>query len=569
MSEDARLAKLEKEKSEDDRFEKFVGVLIASVTILAAVTAFYQTHASAESSRANRRAQEYSIAATTQRLSGSIQYSYDYQGAFQIWEEIDLQRTAAEQDNDQARAARFQKLRDHMVALSPLLNPPYFNGAGWPDTSQYEADLYVVSATKAGEHFAAQAALGNGWDGIASALVIQLTLLAVALALYGLSTTMGSWVKWMMLVVGSGLVLLCLGWLFLTLIWPLPDLPDSAIDAYAAGIGLSYQAKDDAAIEQFDKALAIKSDYANALYERGQSYFYKGEYEKAAADYLAAQTNGRDDVNVGWNLGWTYYLLGQFDKAEAADRHVIALAPDTVGVRMNLAAALLAQGSFDKADSEYRAALEEATRQVQTARAGGKQPPASLYSYADSGAEDLLNLLDGLNGSPKTWTQAPPAAAVTFDHAQIEARAREWIKRIKETIVALEFNGTAPTGQTSANVSDFQFGVEVYDDKGNFLRYDTGDTFKYGTNAMVILFKYNGFQDGQQEIWKIYRDGVEDPSLRVTGQWKLGVSGDAAKPISYAASNVFILSPGEYRVELYVDTELLQTGTFKVLDNGG
>ena len=71
MAEHTKLEQLEKEKAADDRFEQFVGILIASVTILAAITAFYQTHASTEASRANRRAQAYSLSATTQRLSGA------------------------------------------------------------------------------------------------------------------------------------------------------------------------------------------------------------------------------------------------------------------------------------------------------------------------------------------------------------------------------------------------------------------------------------------------------------------------------------------------------------------
>ena len=368
--------------------------------------------------------------------------------------------------------------------------------------------------------------------------------------------------------VGSGLVLLCLGWLLLSFIWPLPDLPDAAIDAYAEGVGLSYQARHDEAIQKFNRALAVKPDYGNALYERANSYYSQGNYDQAAADYLAAQTNGRDDVNVGWNLGWTYYLLGQNDLAAQTDRHVLALDPSTVGVRMNLALALLVQGQFDQAAAEYQGALDEATRQVREARAAGKEPPASLYSYTDAGAQDLINLLDQLHGTPKPWTQAPPAEKVVADPAKLEERALEHIKTIKETVAALEFNGTPPTGQTSANVSDFQFGVEVPDSQGNFDHYDTGDTFKFGINGMVILFSYNGFQDGQQVIWKVYRDGLEDPSLRLVETWSLGVAGSAAKPISYAGSNVFIMSPDEYRVEMYVDTELLKTGTFQVLDQG-
>jgi tetratricopeptide (TPR) repeat protein len=568
MAEKTKLEQMEQDKAQDDRFERFVSILIASITILAAVTAFAQTYASTEASKANRKAQEYSIAATTKRLSGAIQFSYDYEGAFQTWREVDLQISAAEQDNDQATAERFRKLRDRLISISPLLQPPYFDGTGWPDSYKYESDVYLVEATKSGEHFAAQAALGNAWDGVAGALVIQLTLLAVSLALYGLSTTMGTWIKWMFVIVGSGMVIFCTGWLALALLLPRPDLPDAAIDAYSEGVGLSYQAKDEDAIAQFNKALAIQPDYANALYERGNSYYYQGDLNKAASDYLAAKDNGRDDVNVGWNLGWTYYLLGKYDAAEAIDRHVVELDPSTAGVRMNLALALMVEGKFDEARAEYGQALDEAARQVKVARDAGKEPPASLYTYIDAGAQDIINLLDQIHGTPKRWTQAPAAELITADQGQLETMSLEQIKRIKEEVVALEYKGTPPTGPTSANVSEFEFGVEVKNSQGNFDHYDTGDTFRYGTNAMVILFQYAGFQNGQQEIWKIYRDGVEDPSLRVVNDWGIGDSGSAAKPISYASSNVFILSPGEYRVELYVDSELLKTGTFHVLESG-
>lgn len=568
MAEKTKLEQMEQDKAEDDRFERFVSILIASVTILAAVTAFAQTYAGTEASKANRIAQAYSIDATTKRLSGAIQFSYDYQGAFQSWREVDLQISAAEQDNDTNAAERYRKLRDRLVGVSPLLQPPYFDGTGWPDSYKYESDLYLVDATKSGEHFAAQAALGNAWDDVASSLVIQLTLLAVSLALYGLSTTMGSWIKWMFVVVGSGMVLFCFGWLMLSILWPLPNLPDGAINAYSEGVGLAYQAKDEEAIAQFDKALAIEPGYANALYERGNSYYYLGNYDQAVADYKAARDNGRDDVNVNWNLGWIEYLTGHYDEAIETDRHVLELDPRTVGVQMNLALAMLVDGKFDEAEAQYETALNEAARQVKEARDQGKEPPASLYSYTDAGAEDLINLLDELHGTPKDWTQAPSADLVTADHGTLEDKAQAEIKRIKEEVVALEYKGTPPTGPTSANVSAFEFGVEVNDSHGNFDHYDTGDTFRYGTNAMVILFQYAGFQIGQQEIWKIYRDGVEDPSLRVVNDWSLGESGSAAKSISYAASNVFILSPGEYRVELYVDSELLQTGTFHVLENG-
>lgn len=553
------------EEQREERFEKLVSILIASVTIVAAITAFLQTYASAEASRANRRAQEFSIRATTRRLSGAVQFSYDWQGAFQTWQELDLQAASAEQEGDPAAAGRYRALRDRIAAVSPLLQPPYFDGS-WPDAARYEAELYLVESTKAGEHFAAEAALGNAWDGIASAFVIQLTLLAVSLSLYGLSTTISSWVRWLFVGVGSAIVALCILWMGVSLIWPLPELPDEAIDAYTEGVGLAYQRRDEEAVNAFDQALSAAPDYANAYYDRGNSYYSLGQYEQAAADYVAAQDNGRDDVNVGWNLGWTYYLMGRYEEAVRVDRHVLELDPTVVGVRTNLALTLLAQGRFDESKMEYDDALAEAARQVAEARSAGKEPPLSLWFYMDAGALDLESLLDQMDGTPKPWTQAPDAQLVVADAAALRAAALEQIKRVREYTVALEFTGQPPAGPSPANVSDFVFGQEAYDALGNLDHYETGDLFPYGTNDMVVLFDYAGLRDGQQEVWKVYVNGQEDPSLRVVSTWALGESGSAAKSISYAYSNVFIFAPGEFTVELYIDSELLKRGTFYVLE---
>ena len=568
MSDETTRAQLARqEKEADDRFERFISILIASVTVWAAITAFAQTFASTQAGNANRRAQELSIRATTSRVNGAVQFSYHWQGAFQTWQELDLQITAAEQDGDTIAADRYRALQDRIVTVSPLLQTPYFDPAiNWPDSARFESETYLVESTRLTEEFTVQAGLGNAWDDIASAFVIQLTLLAVSLALYGLATTISGWVRWLFVSVGSGLVLLCIGWMAVALLLPLPERPQAAIEAYAEGVGLSYQGQDEEAIAKFDEALAASSDYANALFERGNSYYNLGDLEQAAADYLAAQNAGKDDVNVGWNLGWTYYLLGRFDDAVSVDEHTLELDPKLIGVRLNLALAKLAQGKYDEARADYDGALNEAARRVTEARAAGKEPASSLWFILDYGALDIDNLLFQMDGVPRSWTEAPPVEAVSADLAEMRAVAEEQQKRIKEMTVSLEYSGQPPGGPTSANVSDFQFGQEVYDDQGNFVDYEIAEVFPYGTNDMVILFDYAGLQDGQQELWKVYVDGTEDPSLRVVSEWAIGDSGGGAKAITYAYSNVYIFSPGEYTVELYIDSELLKRGTFYVED---
>jgi hypothetical protein len=64
---------------------------------------------------------------------------------------------------------------------------------------------------------------------------------------------------------------------------------------------------------------------------------------------------------------------------------------------------------------------------------------------------------------------------------------------------------------------------------------------------------------------KVYHNGEEDPSWRAVDQWALGQAGeDGFFSLSYAYSNVYTLAPGEYWVEIYIDSHLAQRGYFVI-----
>ncbi|HMZ08805.1 MAG TPA: hypothetical protein PK078_14405, partial [Anaerolineales bacterium] len=71
------------ETKSEQRFENMVTIMIASVAIWVAITAYFQNYAANISDQARRRAQQYSIEATKKEVNGVIQYSYEWQGAFQ------------------------------------------------------------------------------------------------------------------------------------------------------------------------------------------------------------------------------------------------------------------------------------------------------------------------------------------------------------------------------------------------------------------------------------------------------------------------------------------------------
>ena len=553
-------------QASEERSENLVAFLIATVAVLAAVITFLQTYSSGKGDEADRASTQFALQAMQVRTGGETRVSHEWQGAYQTWYELDLQALAADLAGDKAAADRFRLVRDRIAGLSPILSSKYFDPASGetPDYYGYQADTYIVDSTRLSEKFAAYNEIGDAWDDRSKAFIVNLTLLAVSLALFGLSTTISGFMRTAFIVLGSVISLVVLAWAFVVMLRPLPALPDTAIEAYSQGVGLASRGDYSAAVQQFDAALAAKPGYANALYERGNSHFWIGDYPASLADYEAAVRAGRTDTNAGWNLGWTYYLLGRFDDAIRVDRAVLEQDPSLIGVQFNLALALMVNGQLQEAEAEYQKGVDQAIREMSNAQQAGTQPPSSFWDYMDASAADIDNLLNEMSGNPKPWGQAPTPTTIRADQLQLRALADKMFYLLKDTTVALEFTGNAAPQTPRGIATAFQFGQEELDEKGNFVRYNTATSFAFGLNEIQVLFDYSGMKKGALEVWKVYRDGVEDPTLRVIGDWQLEESGSAAKPISYAYSDLFVFSSGRYTVEFYEDSHLIGRGIFTV-----
>ncbi len=552
--------------SPQTRAEKLVSFLIASVAILAATITTMQTYAAGKGNEAKRASSQFAIQAMQSKTSGQTRVSHERQGAYQTWYELDLQALGAELAGDTAAAARYRAVRDHIATLVPIFAAPYFDQASGfsPDVAKYEADTYVVDSTRFTEKFTAYNQLSNVWDDRANTFIVHLTLLAVTLSLYGLSTTLRGTMRGVFIGLGTVIAAIVALWALIVMILPVPTISEDAINAYADGVGKAWYGDATGAIADFDRALSIEPDYANALYERGNAHYFDRDYQASLADYEAAWDAGREDTNTGWNIGWNYYMLGRFDDAIAMNRRVLREDPSLLGVQFNLALALMVRGDFAEAEKEYYKGVNDAVAEVTKAHEQGVQPPSSFWYYMDASAQDIENLLLELDGNAKYWSQVPSQSLIAVDHEQLRAQARNMFQLLKDTTTALEFSGTAPNPNVTFSATPFQFAQEELDENGKFVRYNTATTFPSGINEMVVLFDYSGAVAGQSEIWKVYRNGYEDPTLRVIGAWKLQESGGAAKTISYAYSNLFVFASGEYTVELYIDNHLVQRGTFIV-----
>ena len=562
-------AETQVETPKEQRFEKMVTVMIASVAIWVAITAYFQNYASNLSDQARRRAQENSIAATQKEVAGSIQFSYEWQGAYQTYSEIGWQIVAAEQNGDTAAVERYKKLQDRIIFLSQMLQPDYFaKDGGFPDTYKFESDTYLVESTRLSETYLAEADLGNATDATADALTVQITLLTVTLSLYGLSMALSGRVRWLFIFVGSSIVLFCmlwLGWSMLEL-WVRPEVNIQAINAYSEGVGLSYQGRYDEAIDKFTEAIDANQYYGKAYYERGLAYYSMDDLQTAIAETEIARNKGYENSNLNWNLGWMYYITGQFPQAIETNERTLSNHPEILGMRMNQAISYLSMGDIPNAQAQYDLLMAEARNQVNEARAKGEEPSASLWYYMDAGAIDLQNLIDVLDNNTKSWTQAPDINDILGDHDEIRKFAETQMIRIKEAVVALEYTGELPIATNVMSTSEFTIGQVTGTDEDGFITdFEPAENsiIPFGEDSFSVRFTYSG-PAPKRIVWKIYVNGLEDQSLRSVSDEDISGGDTWYRTFGYNYTNVFILSQGEYVLELFADNRLINRAFFTV-----
>ncbi|MBI4674439.1 MAG: tetratricopeptide repeat protein [Chloroflexi bacterium] len=541
--------------------ETLINVLMALVVIQIAVITFWFTLAEDSNGDAGRDAQLFALQSLGKRTVGSLRTGYDQTGAYNHWLELNTLARVAAQRGDEAAAERLRAARDRVAKLSPVLQPPYMGDAVVePDLAKYAAENFVQPATALTERFENQYRQKVQWSDKASAYTVQLTLLAVALFMFGVAASSKRFVRVMFFGIGLALALVVLVWMLWVYFQPVSALPDEAIDAYARGEGALYQGEAVAAIKQYDQALQLAPTYTSAYRDRGYAKYVTGDYTGAASDLENARANGDASSDTQSSLGYLYYLLGQFDKAHALNRQAAQQAPNEFWVRANYALGLLAAGKIGEAQNEYDAALSQMAQLVAAVRAQAKEPPAALWYDFDGAVSDLDTLQQC--AATQACDGAPPFASLQNAPA-IAITATTLATKLKEHAVALEYTSKPPAGTVTATVEPFAFTRVLSDDDAEV--QDT-ETFAATDEPIYVITTFSGLQDGQQLVIKVYVDGSEDDRLRVADTYSVeemgGADGDIFLPITTGGVP---LTPGAYRIEMYVNSKLVQRGEFSVV----
>lgn len=548
-------------------FNKTIAVMIAVVTLITAIIAYLQSDAGGRDDQANRDGMKYMLEAFGRQVSGDARVNFDYNVAYQAYYEYSLLANSTANRENRSASDDYAVLADEMILLSPMLQPPYFDKAAEdaPALAKYEADTYLVRITDLMERFTAASAVKEAWDYKANTYIVHLTLLAVALFMFGLSTTISNdKTRWIFAGTGSTVAVIAVVWAVVLYTQPILDLREKgdAIGRYANGVGLAHQEMYEQAIEEFDAALADYPGYGNALAERAAAKSALGNYEAAIADYEAAVAAGDKRANTAGMLAYQYHLTGNFAKAVEWDRSALQAAPDELWVKYDLGLNLMLGGEIEEGLKVYQEGIQFAVDQVAAAKAAGAEAPSFLWYGLGDGADMLDGILYTIDGGEGL----PPAEAIT-DPEGVREAGEALLYQIKSTAAGLEYTGQAPAGQLAAEISPFAFATPEKDADGEVTGYtEPAEAFEYGIDEFAVLFDYSNMPEGRDVLFKLYINGVEDPSWRILEPWELGAEGSAEIPISFAYSDTFVFDPGEYVVEMYVDYHLAQRGWFMIAE---
>ncbi|MBS2036883.1 tetratricopeptide repeat protein [bacterium] len=556
----------------EERFKKMIAVLIAVVTLIAAVLAQLETEAGDRDDRANRDSKRASVEAFGLQIRGNTQANYHYYTAFEQYREMETLSEAAAKRKDTKASDRYADMRDRLLDTSPLLagkdrkGKPYFDSENeWePDLARFEADSYYVKVQNLLQNFKAASRVKDGWDYKANSYIFHLTLLAVSLFLFGLAATIATaGTRVVFTLSGLGITAAAVMAAAQVYLLPVPDLRTrtGAIEHYAEGMGLVHQELRKESIAEFDQAIAAAPEFADAYLERGRAYLYleSPELAKALDDFKKALELDPSNASLYTEMAWCQYLLGDFEESIKTCQLGLQDRSDSLQLQFQLALNQLAGGKEKEARETYQKALEGAASSVAEAAKNKQEAPSEIIANLDEGSrmlDDLAKVIEDKKGLPAPDKLKGKVADV--------AKACEELSNLLVSYeLSLESSGKPPEGKLTAKleVTGFQ------DTSGKTPKDPSDDDVFKGAPAQITLnFDFEGLKEGQKVVYRTFKDGEELESWRWEETWTKDAAGSGSweEPLYPEYSESFRFEPGDYYVEIFVDYHLAAYGNFKV-----
>ena len=133
---------------------------------------------------------------------------------------------------------------------------------------------------------------------------------------------------------------------------------DKSLDHWNRGNAYFFAGEYDRAISEFNKAIEINPTYVEAYGNRGLAYLEKGEHDRAISDFnKAIEINPWDD-KATVNRGIAYGAKGEYDLAISDFNKAIEINPWDAKAYFNRGSAFYQEDEYDLAISDYDKAIE-------------------------------------------------------------------------------------------------------------------------------------------------------------------------------------------------------------------
>lgn len=549
---------MSEQREAPDKFTQWLNIAVSvSVAVIALLGSFItkiEGDASALAGIAGNEEQKYYYDSIGTEINGAAEVNYAFGTVYQLWYQYNLQLTAAQKSDSVDTVKIYTDLRGSVAKTNGIFDPKYFNAdTGQVNLLRYRADRYGTLVYALQEKQRAASEVSSAWGDKSSIYVLQLTLLAVAGFLLGLALISQSKIPTLIFAAsGMALVVVIAIWAFVVFKAPVFDLRQTkSIGYFAQGSSLSDQKRWDEALEMFTKAIeSAEPDYLyeRAYLRRARVYAALRQFESAIKDLQSASQSGEIDPTLNASLVLAYFQTGDFQSAISAGTDAVKSSPDDLWLQQQLNMAVLASGDTNKASDLYQQFMDIAALQASRQRELGATPSQTWW-LIDEAAFQLDEFARLLNSDA-----ASPIKANIKDPKATAGKAVEIADLLRKHSIVLQYNITESPGNLSA-----VFG------KPDFTFAKTSDgLYAYKVD---MRFSYTGMESGGMLIIKVYRDGIQDPSWSFGQKWtELKKDGQVNFTISPAYSSSYIVPPGIYAVEIYLDGQRLQRGEFAVSD---
>ena len=140
--------------------------------------------------------------------------------------------------------------------------------------------------------------------------------------------------------------------------WARETKNDAGAAFYNRGLAYRNLGKLDRAIDDFDQALKLKPNFADAWNERGVAYRQKGNNVQAVADFDEALRLQPDNAAALFNRAGALTSLGQFERAIADFNRVLQFSPADAEALLARGQARRAAGDVTGGDADIVAARQ-------------------------------------------------------------------------------------------------------------------------------------------------------------------------------------------------------------------